>query len=101
MAACNFSQTWYSINNPTSIFQDIEFQVQQMQLFHDSWKIAFFLILLLFVLTIISLVLLAFLHELLPCCVCAKNRSVEGLENEHHAARTVMSAMRRHKVEMV
>ncbi|XP_078067978.1 small integral membrane protein 18 [Mustelus asterias] len=101
MAAYNFSQTWYLINNPTSIYQDTEFQVQQMELFHDSWKIAFFLILLLFVLTIISLVLLAFLHELLPCCVCAKNKSVEGLENEPHAARTVLSTMKRHKVEMV
>ncbi|XP_043529958.1 small integral membrane protein 18 [Chiloscyllium punctatum] len=101
MAANNFSQTWFVINDATSINQDTEFQVQQMQLFHDSWKIAFFLILLLFVLTVISLVLLAFLHELLLCCFCTKSKSLEILDNEPHAARIVMSTMKRHKIEMV
>ncbi|XP_067897873.1 small integral membrane protein 18 [Heterodontus francisci] len=101
MAACNFSETWYLINNSASLYQDTELQVQQMQLFHDSWKIAFFLILLLFVLTVISLVLLAFRHELLTCCFCAKYKNVQVLETESYAARTVMRTMRRHKVEMV
>uniref|UniRef100_A0A4W3J3Z9 Small integral membrane protein 18 n=1 Tax=Callorhinchus milii TaxID=7868 RepID=A0A4W3J3Z9_CALMI len=76
-------------------------QVQDTKLFHDSWNIACFVILLLFVLAVISLVMLAFLYELFNCCCCANDKSINSMENKRHPVRAMMDSMRRHKVEVV
>ncbi|XP_026882284.1 small integral membrane protein 18 [Electrophorus electricus] len=49
--------------------------IQQVYPFHDGWNIACFVILLLFILTILSLAMLAFLYELLDCSCFAKPKA--------------------------
>ncbi|KAG9259922.1 small integral membrane protein 18 [Astyanax mexicanus] len=48
---------------------------QQVYPFHDGWNIACFIILLLFILTVLSLATLAFLYELLDCGCFAKTKT--------------------------
>uniref|UniRef100_A0A3B4GAV4 Small integral membrane protein 18 n=1 Tax=Pundamilia nyererei TaxID=303518 RepID=A0A3B4GAV4_9CICH len=48
----------------------VSFQVQEVYPFHDGWNVACFVILLLFILTVLSLAALAVLYELLDCGCC-------------------------------
>ncbi|XP_052363802.1 small integral membrane protein 18 isoform X2 [Oncorhynchus keta] len=52
----------------------VSLQVQEVYPFHDGWNIACFVILLLFIITVVSLAALAFLYELLDCGCCVKVR---------------------------
>lgn len=53
--------------------------IQQIYPFHDGWNIACFIIILLFILTILSLATLAFLYELLDCGCFSKTKTVRDL----------------------
>ena len=64
----------------TSVYQYLGFQVQKIYPFHDNWNTACFVILLLFIFTVVSLVVLAFLYEVLDCCCCVKNKTVKDLK---------------------
>uniref|UniRef100_A0A3P8V2A9 Small integral membrane protein 18 n=1 Tax=Cynoglossus semilaevis TaxID=244447 RepID=A0A3P8V2A9_CYNSE len=48
----------------------VSFQVQEIYPFHDGWNVACFVILLLFILTVISLVILALLYDQVNCRCC-------------------------------
>ncbi|OCU00104.1 hypothetical protein XELAEV_18005889mg [Xenopus laevis] len=87
-------------NETALIQQQIGFQVQKIYPFHDGWNTACFVILVLFILTVLSLVLLAFLYEMLDCCCCAKHKTVKDLENEPNPIRALMS-MKKRKTEVV
>uniref|UniRef100_A0A1A8BKC7 Small integral membrane protein 18 n=1 Tax=Nothobranchius kadleci TaxID=1051664 RepID=A0A1A8BKC7_NOTKA len=60
----------------------VSLQVQEVYPFHDSWNIACFIILLLFILAVLSLTALAILYELLDCGCCAKGKTHHQLEEE-------------------
>ncbi|XP_063314803.1 small integral membrane protein 18 [Pelobates fuscus] len=88
-------------NETALIQQQVWFQVQRIYPFHDGWNTACFVILVLFILTVLSLVLLAFLYEMLDCCCCAKHKTVKDLENEPNPVRALMSSMKKRKTEVV
>ncbi|XP_067353303.1 small integral membrane protein 18 [Channa argus] len=60
----------------------ISLQVQEVYPFHDGWNVACFIILLLFILTVLSLAALAVLYELLDCGCCAKGKTHHQLQEE-------------------
>lgn len=57
-------------------------QVQEVYPFHDGWNVACFIILLLFILTVLSLTALAVLYELLDCGCCTKGKTHRQLQTE-------------------
>ncbi|XP_034043754.1 small integral membrane protein 18 [Thalassophryne amazonica] len=57
-------------------------QVQEVYPFHDGWNVACFIVLLLFILTVLSLAALAVLYELLDCGCCAKGKTHCQLQEE-------------------
>ncbi|XP_072319065.1 small integral membrane protein 18 [Eucyclogobius newberryi] len=57
-------------------------QIQEVHPFHDGWNVACFVILLLFILTVIALAALAVLYELLDCGCCAKGKTHLQLQAE-------------------
>ncbi|NXY91722.1 SIM18 protein, partial [Alcedo cyanopectus] len=59
------------------------------------------IILIIFIFTVVSLVVLAFLYELLDCCCCVKNKTVKDLENEPNPVRAMMNNLRRRHTEVV
>ncbi|KAJ8000547.1 hypothetical protein DPEC_G00181240, partial [Dallia pectoralis] len=67
---------WYPDAAPLS---RVSLQVQEVFPFHDGWNIACFVILLLFILTVVSLATLAFLYELLDCGCCVKGKTHRDL----------------------
>ncbi|XP_073075167.1 small integral membrane protein 18 isoform X1 [Manis javanica] len=85
----------------TSVYQYLGFQVQKIYPFHDNWNTACFVILLLFIFTVISLVVLAFLYEVLDCCCCVKNKTVKDLQSEPNPLRSMMDNIRKHEIEVV
>ncbi|XP_043827050.1 small integral membrane protein 18 [Dromiciops gliroides] len=85
----------------TSAYQYIGFQVQKVYPFHDNWNTACFIIMLLFIFTVVSLMLLAFIYEVLDCCCCAKDKTLSDLESEPSPLRTMMDNMRRQDTEVV
>ncbi|XP_061100319.1 small integral membrane protein 18-like [Conger conger] len=93
MTGHNASQPW-----PLS---GVTLQVQQVYPFHDGWNVACFVILLLFVLTVVSLAALAFLYELLDGGCCAKDKTAGDLRREPGTFRSVMDRMRHRHVEVV
>uniref|UniRef100_UPI0037E98D2A small integral membrane protein 18 n=1 Tax=Semicossyphus pulcher TaxID=241346 RepID=UPI0037E98D2A len=60
----------------------VSMQVQEVYPFHDGWNVACFIILLLFILTVLSLAALAVLYELLDCGCCAKGKTHQQLQEE-------------------
>ncbi|XP_053711905.1 small integral membrane protein 18 [Synchiropus splendidus] len=60
----------------------ISFQVQEVYPFHDGWNLACFIVLLLFILTVVSLAALAVLYELLDCGCCAKGKTQYQLQED-------------------
>ncbi len=60
----------------------LSMQVQEVYPFHDGWNVACFIILLLFILTVLSLAALAVLYELLDCGCCAKGKTHQQLQEE-------------------
>lgn len=60
----------------------VSLQVQEVYPFHDVWNVACFVILLLFMLTVLSLAALAVLYELLDCGCCAKGKTHRQLQEE-------------------
>ncbi|XP_037328112.2 small integral membrane protein 18 [Pungitius pungitius] len=60
----------------------VALQVQEVYPFHDGWNVACFVILLLFILTVVSLAALAVLYELLDCGCCAKGKTQHELREE-------------------
>lgn len=60
----------------------VSMQVQEVYPFHDGWNVACFIILLLFILTVLSLAALAVLYELLDCGCCAKGKTHLQLQAE-------------------
>ncbi|XP_034442891.1 small integral membrane protein 18 [Hippoglossus hippoglossus] len=60
----------------------VSLQVQEVYPFHDGWNVACFVILLLFILTVLSLAALAVLYELLDCGCCAKEKTHHQLQEE-------------------
>lgn len=88
-------------NETTSISQYLDFQVQKIYPFHDNWNTACFVILIIFIFTVVSLVVLAFLYELLDCCCCVKNKTVKDLENEPNPVRAMMNSFRKRETEVV
>ncbi|XP_064568428.1 small integral membrane protein 18 isoform X1 [Zonotrichia leucophrys gambelii] len=85
----------------TSISQYLGFQVQKIYPFHDNWNTACFVILIIFIFTVVSLVVLAFLYELLDCCCCVKNKTVKDLENEPNPVRAMLNSFRKRDTEVV
>ncbi|XP_044537472.1 small integral membrane protein 18 [Gracilinanus agilis] len=85
----------------TSAYQYIGFQVQKVYPFHDNWNTACFIIMLLFIFTVVSLMLLAFIYEVLDCCCCAKDKTMSDLESEPSPLRTMMDNIRRRDTEVV
>ncbi|KAG9346909.1 hypothetical protein JZ751_005836 [Albula glossodonta] len=72
MTGQNSSQHWQQAG-PAS---GVTLQAQEAYPFHDGWNIACFVILMVFILTVVSLAALAFLYELLDCGCCAKDKTV-------------------------
>ncbi|KAM3843593.1 small integral membrane protein 18 [Vipera latastei] len=97
MATFNISR-W---NETTSLYHYLGFQVQKIYPFHDNWNTACFIILVIFIFTVICLVVLAFLYELLDCCCCVKNKTMKELENEPNPVRSMMNSFRKHETEVV
>ncbi|XP_029791517.1 small integral membrane protein 18 isoform X1 [Suricata suricatta] len=85
----------------TSVYQYLGFQVQKIYPFHDNWNTACFVILLLFIFTVVSLVVLAFLYEVLDCCCCVKNKTVKDLKSEPNPLRSMMDNIRKREIEVV
>lgn len=85
----------------TYISQYLGFQVQKIYPFHDNWNTACFVILIIFIFTVVFLVVLAFLYEVLDCGCCAKNKTVKDLENEPNPVRAMMNSFRKHGREVV
>ena len=56
---------------------------------------------LLFIFTVVSLVVLAFLYEVLDCCCCVKNKTVKDLKNEPNPIRSMMDNIRKRETEVV
>ncbi|KAJ7335796.1 hypothetical protein JRQ81_013737, partial [Phrynocephalus forsythii] len=88
-------------NETASLYQNVGFQVQKIYPFHDNWNTACFVILIIFIFTVICLVVLAFLYELLDCCCCVKNKTVKDLENEPNPVRSMMDSFRKRETEVV
>ncbi|XP_015848285.1 small integral membrane protein 18 [Peromyscus maniculatus bairdii] len=84
-----------------SVPQGLGFQVQTIYPFHDNWNTACFVILLLFMFTVVSLVVLAFLYEALDCCCWAKNKTVKDLKSEPNPLRSMMDNIRKRDSEVV
>ncbi|XP_032269360.1 small integral membrane protein 18 isoform X1 [Halichoerus grypus] len=85
----------------TSVYQYLGFQVQKIYPFHDNWNTACFVILLLFIFTVASLVVLAFLYEVLDCCCCVKNKTVKDVKSEPNPLRSMMDNIRKREIEVV
>lgn len=88
-------------NETAPIYQYLGFQVQKIYPFHDNWNTACFVILIVFIFTVICLVVLAFLYELLDCCCCVKNKTMKDLENEPNPVRSLMESFRKREREVV
>ncbi|XP_056136088.1 small integral membrane protein 18 [Lampris incognitus] len=74
----------------------VSLQVQEVYPFHDGWNVACFIILLLFILTVLSLAALAVLYELLDCGCCAKGKTHRQLQEERPGGFSkLMSGFRR------
>ncbi|XP_059902883.1 small integral membrane protein 18 [Gadus macrocephalus] len=69
-----------------ALLSRVSMQVQEVYPFHDGWNVACFVILLLFILTVISLAVLAVLYELLDCGCCAKGKTHQQLREESPAS---------------
>ncbi|XP_012324207.1 small integral membrane protein 18 [Aotus nancymaae] len=95
MASSHWNET------TTSVYQYLGFQVQKIYPFHDNWNIACFVILLLFIFTVVALVVLAFLYEVLDCCCCVKNKTVKDLKSEPNPLRSMMDNIRKRETEVV
>nr|XP_012639591.1 small integral membrane protein 18 isoform X1 [Microcebus murinus] len=95
MASSHWNET------TTSVYQYLGFQVQKIYPFHDNWNTACFVILLLFIFTVVSLVVLAFLYEVLDCCCCVKNKTVKDLKSEPNPLRSMMDNIRKRETEVV
>ena len=67
---------------PQTELKSVELQVRELYPFHDGWNVACFVILLLFILTVLSLAALAFLYELLDCGCFAKGKTVREQREE-------------------
>lgn len=83
----NISTTIYPSNVPwhseaAARLSHVSLQVQEVYPFHDGWNVACFIILLLFILTVLSLAALAVLYELLDCGCCAKGKTHHQLQEE-------------------
>ncbi|XP_066576507.1 small integral membrane protein 18 [Amia ocellicauda] len=97
MTGLNASQPWH----PPAHAADLSLQVQEMYPFHDGWNTACFVILLLFILTVVSLAALAFLYELLDCGCCAKGKTERELREQPGPLRAMMESVRKRRVEVV
>ncbi|XP_068607530.1 small integral membrane protein 18 [Brachionichthys hirsutus] len=73
------SHPWHPEAVPLSL---VSLQGQDVYPFHDGWNVACFVILLLFILTVLSLAALAVLYELLDCGCCAKGKTHQQLQAE-------------------
>ncbi|KAI1887705.1 hypothetical protein AGOR_G00193060 [Albula goreensis] len=97
MTGHNSSQPWPQAAPLTGV----ALQVQEVYPFHDGWNVACFIILLLFILTVVSLAALAFLYELLDCGCCAKDKTARELREEPGPFRSVMDRFRNRHTEVV
>ncbi|KAG7458871.1 hypothetical protein MATL_G00225200 [Megalops atlanticus] len=97
MTGHNGSQPWA----PAAPLAGVALQVQEVYPFHDGWNVACFVILLLFVLTVVSLAALAFLYELLDCGCCAKGKTARDLREEPGPFHSIMERVRGRHVEVV
>nr|XP_020452677.1 small integral membrane protein 18 [Monopterus albus] len=79
----NITTTIHPSNQPEVVpLSSVSLQVQEVYPFHDGWNVACFIILLLFILTVLSLAALAMLYELLDCGCCAKEKTNRQLQEE-------------------
>ncbi|XP_041951331.1 small integral membrane protein 18 [Alosa sapidissima] len=78
---------------PDTQLKNVVLQVQELYPFHDGWNVACFVILMLFILTVLSLAALAFLYELLDCGCFAKGKTVRDLRQEPGTFCRVMERM--------
>ncbi|XP_015201431.2 small integral membrane protein 18 [Lepisosteus oculatus] len=97
MSSLNSSQPWH----PPGRSGDLSLQVQEIYPFHDGWNTACFVILLLFILTVVSLAALAFLYELLDCGCCAKGKTERELREQPGPLSAMMRSVRQRRVEVV
>ncbi|MFT7807457.1 small integral membrane protein 18, partial [Arapaima gigas] len=97
MTSQNSSHAWH----PSAPLAGVALQVQEVYPFHDGWNVACFVILLLFILTVVSLAALAFLYELLDCGCCAKGKTARELRDEPGPFRAMLASMRQRHVEVV
>ncbi|XP_063074473.1 small integral membrane protein 18 [Engraulis encrasicolus] len=70
---------------PEMPLKNVQLQVQELYPFHDGWNVACFVILMVFILTVLSLAALAFMYELLDCGCFAKGKTVRELREERGA----------------
>ncbi|KAJ8416459.1 hypothetical protein AAFF_G00357470 [Aldrovandia affinis] len=87
--------------NASQPLSDVAFQVQEVYPFHDGWNIACFVILLVFILTVVSLAALAFLYELLDCGCCSKDKTARELREDPGLFRAMTASMRKRHLEVV
>ncbi|KAI1883488.1 hypothetical protein AGOR_G00231960 [Albula goreensis] len=71
MTGQNSSQLWQKVGPALGV----TLQAQEAYPFHDGWNIACFIIVMVFILTVVSLATLAVLYELLDCGCCAKDKT--------------------------
>uniref|UniRef100_A0A8C1NTZ0 Small integral membrane protein 18 n=1 Tax=Cyprinus carpio TaxID=7962 RepID=A0A8C1NTZ0_CYPCA len=76
-----FNQHQKKKKKSTKQYEEIGIQ-SQIYPFHEGWNVACFVILLLFILTILSLATLAFLYELLDCGCFTKTKTVHDLRRQ-------------------
>ncbi|XP_043915353.1 small integral membrane protein 18 [Protopterus annectens] len=101
MSALNSSQPWYWTNSTGTFYNYLSFQVQKIYPFHDNWNTACFVILIIFIITVISLAVLAFLYEILDCGCCSKEKTVKDLQNESSSVRAMIERVRNRNTEVV
>ncbi|KAM9194392.1 small integral membrane protein 18 [Dugong dugon] len=96
----SLSSSYWNGTTP-SIYQYLGFQVQKIYPFHDNWNTACFVILLLFIFTVVSLVVLAFLYEVLDSCCCVNNKTVKDLKSGPNPLRSVTDNTGKRETEVV
>ncbi|KAJ8382929.1 hypothetical protein SKAU_G00037070 [Synaphobranchus kaupii] len=96
MTRQNSSQPWPG----AAPLSGVALQVQEAYPFHDGWNIACFVILLLFVLTVVSLAALAFLYELLDCGCHAKDKTARQISEDPVLPETAVESVSKVHVEV-
>ncbi|KAG9346944.1 hypothetical protein JZ751_005871 [Albula glossodonta] len=97
MKGQNSSQLWQQVGPAMGV----TLQAQEAYPFHDGWNIACFVILMVFILTVVSLAALAVLYELLDCGCCAKDKTFGEPREEAGLCQDETESTDKHDLEEV